>query len=163
MVLLESMSEREFQKFFSASSRVYARANVESGRWVKEGAEQRAIHQLKDLLPDGINTPDRWVFNITVQASRETAGYLFFAAVEQGGLRSGYIYDFEILPAFRRRGFAQAALCELERFANSLDLPFIDLHVFGSNAGAQALYDRQGYFVEGVQMRKMVSETPPGE
>lgn len=163
MVRLELMTQSEFDAFFSASASGYARANVESGRWAAEGADERAQHQLRALLPEGMDTADRWVFKITIPASDEAAGYLFFAAVESGGLRGGYIYDFEIYPAFRRRGYAQRALTELDAFARSQGLPFIDLHVFGDNAAARALYDRQGYTVKGVQMRRALAGSGTGD
>jgi len=56
-----------------------------------------------------------------------------------------FIFDLVILPAFRRRGFAEDAMLELEVYVRRLGLTQISLHVFEHNTVASALYDKLGF------------------
>ncbi len=86
----------------------------------------------------------------------EKVGILWYAALpRQPGL--AFIYDFEIYETFRRRGYASQALAALEQDAKGRDLKHIELHVFGHNAAARALYKKAGYVETNVMMAKNIT------
>ena len=55
---------------------------------------------------------------------------------------------------FRRRGYGEQAMAAIEDKVRELGLDTIDLHVFGFNTAARALYEKMGYSVTDVNMRK---------
>jgi GNAT superfamily N-acetyltransferase len=156
MIKLAEMSAASFQAFREYSIRSYAKDNIDAGRWSPDGAIERAREDVDSMLPDGKDTNDHWFFNLESKHDTCAVGYLWFAVIEKGGLRGGYIYDFEVYEKYRRQGFARLALQQIKRLGKEMELPFIDLHVFGSNSGAKNLYETEGFSVMGVNMRKLL-------
>ena len=154
MTILVPMSSIIYQEYLDAAVEAYAEENVESGRWPKEGALQRSREDFNNSLPQGLDTPDNFLFEIKLAEPGPTIGYLWFAVVEKNGLKSAFVYDVEVKLEFRRQGHAKAAFAALEPLVVELGLNSIGLHVFGHNPGAKALYDEIGYKVTGINMLK---------
>ncbi|MBA3616939.1 MAG: GNAT family N-acetyltransferase [Rubrobacteraceae bacterium] len=57
---------------------------------------------------------------------------------------------------FRRKGYASRALDLVEHKAGELGARSVELHVFGHNHGAQALYEKVGYTVTNITMAKPI-------
>jgi ribosomal protein S18 acetylase RimI-like enzyme len=83
-------------------------------------------------------------------------GFAWFVPEDRPFGRVVFIYDIGVDPEHRRRGHAQAALAAIEAFARDHGCVGVQLHVFGANAGARALYRRAGYQETDVTMIKMV-------
>ena len=81
-------------------------------------------------------------------------GVLWVAIQKRAEKRVAYVYDIYVDPAHRRLGHATGALLALVHKANDLQFSGIALHVFGHNAGAQALYEKLGFVVTGITMFK---------
>jgi ribosomal protein S18 acetylase RimI-like enzyme len=154
MTMLTPMNSSAFAAYREASARGYAEDNVASGRWPREGALQRSYEDFDDSLPQGLSTPDNYVYEIKDEVSGSVVGVIWFAVVEKNELKSAFVYDVEVKAEFRRRGHAQEAFAALEPLVRALGLSSIGLHVFGHNPGAQALYASLGYGVTGVNMLK---------
>jgi ribosomal protein S18 acetylase RimI-like enzyme len=154
MTTLVPMSSMIYGQYLDAAIKAYAEENVESGRWPEEGALQRSRDDFNSSLPQGLNTPDNYLFEIKSVKTGPTLGFIWFAVVERHGLKSAFVYDVEVKPEFRRQGHARAAFEALEPLVTELGLSSIGLHVFGHNPGAQALYDELGYKVTGINMLK---------
>ena len=154
MTVLVPMTAAVFGPYLEAAVSNYARDNVESGRWPEKGALARSRADFDSLLPQGPKTPNNYLFEIKSAETGPTIGFLWFAAVAKGGLRSAFVYDIEIEPEFRRQGHAKAAFVALEQRVRDLGLSSIGLHVFGRNPDARALYDSLGYRVTGINMLK---------
>lgn len=154
MTHLVPMTAEAFGPYLEDAVSAYAKDNVESGRWPEQGALARSQADFDSLLPQGPKTPDNYLFEIKTAAAGPAIGFLWFAVVEKGGLRSAFVYDIEIKPEFRRQGHAKAAFEALEKFVRELGLSSIGLHVFGHNPEAQALYGSLGYRVTGINMLK---------
>ena len=105
-------------------------------------------------LPQGLDTPDNYPFEINAGDDGACVGYIWFAVVEKNGLRSAFVYDIEIKPEFRRKGYAEATFNALEPLVLKLGLSSIGLHVFSQNIGAQTSYRKLGYGVTSVNMLK---------
>ena len=154
MSVLIPMSAETFVHYQAAAVAGYAKENVDSGRWPKDGAIERSQADFAASLPQGLSTPDNYLFEITAGNDGECVGYIWFAVVEKNGLRSAFVYDVEIKPEFRRKGHAEAAFNALEPLVLKLGLLSIGLHVFSQNTGAQSLYRKLGYGVTSVNMLK---------
>lgn len=153
------MDAAEYQRFRARSVAGFARDKVAYALWDGEGAEARASAQFDAIAPAGLATPGCWFFNLVAEGEAQPVGFLFLAEREEGGRRGGYIYDIGIFDRYQRRGYATRALAALERFACSQGFEYIDLHVFGGNEAAIALYQRSGFAVTGMQMRKPLANT----
>ena len=89
-------------------------------------------------------------------ASDERVGTLWWAETAQGATLEAYVYSLEIDESARRRGFARAALVELERVAREHGIGQLALHVFGHNHGARRLYDALGFEPTSINLRKIL-------
>jgi ribosomal protein S18 acetylase RimI-like enzyme len=150
------MRPEVFAEYLISSVAGYAEGNVSSGRWPADGAVARSRIEFQELLPQGLATPDHHLFEIRESAQGATVGYIWFAAEDRHGIRGAFVYDVEIKEAYRRRGHATRAFQALELRVAAMGLSTIGLHVFGHNAGAQALYQQLGYAVTGINMLKKV-------
>ena len=148
------MSAETFVHYQEAAVAGYAKDNVASGRWPEEDAVERSQADFALSLPQGLHTPDNYLFEIKAVNRDLTVGYIWFAVVEKNGLKSAFVYDVEIKPEFRRQGYAAAAFKALEPIVLTLGLSEIGLHVFNHNAGAQALYLKLGYGIASINMLK---------
>lgn len=157
MTLLIPMSATTFSEYLPLAIQGYASDNVNAGRWPSEGALARSRQDFADSLPQGLATPANYLFEIRVAEDGPTAGYIWFAIEEKLGLRSAFVYDIEIKPAWRRQGHARAALDAIEPLVRELGGSSIGLHVFAQNRGAQDLYAKAGYRVSSINMRKDLS------
>lgn len=157
------MHPSTFENYREASIRSYAEENIAAGRWPVDGAMERSRLDYATLLPQGLATPDNFLYEIqastgSAEAMRDVrVGYLWFAIVEKNGVRGGYVYDLEVSEQYRRKGHAEAAFSALEILAREMDLPNVGLHVFANNPGAQKLYAKLGYSVTGLNMIKHLS------
>jgi ribosomal protein S18 acetylase RimI-like enzyme len=156
--VLAAMPAAAYAPYLDAASAAYAQENVDAGRWPAAGALERARADFEALLPQGLATPDHYLFEIRAGEGGPGVGILWFAVVERQGLREAFVYDLEIKPEWRRQGHAERAMRALEPQMAALGVRSIGLHVFGHNIGAQALYARLGYGVTGLNMAKRLED-----
>lgn len=148
------MPQASFQAYRESLAAGYAQDNITSGRWPKEGALERAYEDLDQSLPQGLDTPDHYIYEIISESTGAVVGVIWFASVAKHGIRSAFVYDVEIKAECRRQGYARAAFEALEILVRTLGLPSIGLNVFNHNPGAQALYESLGYEVTNINMLK---------
>ncbi len=151
--ILTPMPRERFDRFAAEANAAYADDHVRAGRWARESALANAIAEFEQLLPQGIDTPDHYFYEVRDAAGR-SVGSVWFAVVGSGATRAGYVFNIRIDPAMQRQGHGRAALLALESIATGMGLPAIRLNVFGHNPGAQALYHALGYRVTTATMRK---------
>jgi ribosomal protein S18 acetylase RimI-like enzyme len=152
--MLSPMRAEAFAPYFDAAIVGYAEDNVLSGRWPEDGAIERSRADFEGSLPQGLETPDNYVFEIKGGDDGHIVGMVWFVVQVRDGLRSAHVCDLEVKAEFRRRGHATRAFLALEPIVAALGLSTIGLHVFGKNLGAQALYAKLGYGVTGINMIK---------
>ncbi len=133
----------------------YAQDKVRAGVWSAAEAESRAAKEVDGLLPEGAATQDHYLYSVRDDAAE--VGILWFALRDGDVGRSVWIYDIIIHDQFRRRGYARRALQLVENKARELGAEKVELHVFGHNHGARALYEKMGYRVTSIVMAKPVS------
>ena len=159
MTTLVPMSEAAFAEYMAASVPAFADDKVASGQWSADTALELSRQGYEALLPQGLATPDNYLFEICSATAPGVVGMLWFAVQERAGKKIAYVYDVMIHPEHRRNGHGTRAFRELEAMVHALGLTGIALHVFGHNPEAHALYIRLGFQPTNITMFKPI---PPG-
>jgi len=151
-IRLQPMTEEEFTRYCAEAIPGYA---AEVGR--SDGVpEAKALEVAREswarILPQGRATPGHSFHWVVDAATGDRVGHLW-VFLDPGSPRA-YIYDIEIRPEFRRRGYAAAALAAAERLGRDGHAVRLELHVFGHNAGAIALYEKLGFTTTHLMMSK---------
>lgn len=155
MVTLPPMEPKVWDAWRVASIGTYSADMVRVGSWPPESAEERATALFASLVPGGRDTPGHEFRSIVTEAG-ETIGALWFAAEDEIGHGTAFVWDIAIDQAHRGRGYGRAAMKALEPLARSLGYDTIRLHVFGDNAIARGLYQAVGYAETDVTMVKRI-------
>lgn len=154
MVRLAPLTEEAFATWRRDAIPAYAQDKVEAGNWLPEVALERSEAEFSRFLPEGLATPDQHFFSIVDAATGNQVGVVWFAVADWSGRRAAFILDFLVYEPFRRHGFAFQALSALEAEVRALGLDTMELHVFGHNRAARALYEKAGFEVTNVNMAK---------
>ncbi len=145
-----------FRRFVNEAVEGYARDTVAAGRWPASDAEKNSRAELDQFLPEGIATPGHFVCLVESDEHVEPVGTLWYGQTSREDRQIAYVFDLRIYPEFRRRGYAAAALREVEKFAAERRLEAIGLHVFSHNAPALALYTKLGFEpVKGLMVKPL--------
>jgi len=155
MVKLIPMERKDFEIFLERGIREYAEDHVRNGNWSAEEAMERSTKEFEQLLPDGINSKDQFLFSIIDVTNGNKIGTLWVQVKDQ----KAFIYDFIVDEAFRGKGYGKQALAALDEELISMNVESIGLHVFGHNIIAQELYKKSGYEITNINMRKMLGKT----
>jgi ribosomal protein S18 acetylase RimI-like enzyme len=153
---LVSMTAEQFEAWLPGTIADYAAEHVRTGRWSEDEALGRSREEHERLLPQGLATPDHRLWNIVPAGGGEPVGILW-VQVTQKPMPSAFVYNIEIHPQFRRRGYAEHAMLKLEDEARRLGLEGIRLHVFGHNTAARPLYEKLGYIPTNINMLKRLT------
>ena len=153
---LVPLTKEQFEAWLPGTIAMYAGEHVATGRWSKEESLQRSREEHERLLPQGLDTPGHRLWNIVRSSDRAVVG-LLWVQVMQTPRPSAFIYNIEIYPQFRRRGYAEQAMLRLEEEVRGLGLEAIRLHVFGHNTAARPLYEKLGYVPTNIQMLKRLT------
>jgi ribosomal protein S18 acetylase RimI-like enzyme len=154
---LEPMTQARFDAWLETTIGEYAAEKVASGNYAEEGSLERSKGEFDALLPQGLQTPGHEILSMVDDAG-EPVGYVWFTQEDRPIGRVVFIYDIAVDAAHRRKGHAQAALLEVERYAREHGCVGVMLHVFGSNIGARELYLKAGFEETNVIMLKRVDK-----
>lgn len=154
MVKFVPMDQARFEQYLAYAIPEYAREKVEAGNWSADSAIERSRQEFEKFLPEGINTAANTLCSIQLEGGVEV-GFIWFAQF-QNMPGTSFLFDFEIHSQYRRKGYAQESLAILERECKALGSDRIDLHVFGHNKAAFSLYQKAGYIVTNINMRKQL-------
>ncbi|MEP7729011.1 GNAT family N-acetyltransferase [Marinomonas primoryensis] len=156
MPLLVPMSKPFFSSYIEELIVQYAKENVESGRWQKAGSLTRSRRDTERLLPRGIETENNHFFEMKAPDVNESVGSIWLSLENSTTTGTVFIYDLEIKPEYRRKGYAKLALKEIEDFAATHNIVNVGLHVFSNNEAAQALYTEMGFKTVSLNMVKKI-------
>lgn len=164
MLELRLMTDQTFQRFLDHAAPQYAAEKVKSGEWSQQEAQARGEGEFRMLLPQGPDTPDNFLYDLHAPTAENgpaagndggrDVGVLWYALRERGGTRSAFVYEIEVLADYRRRGYATQAFALLEQDAARRGAGSLQLHVFGHNSGARALYEGLGFQPTNLILRK---------
>ena len=150
MTYLERMSVEEFSAFNEINIKLLADSY---GKQLSENdALKKAAEEQAELLPDGCETSGQFLFAVknsdihdNTYPEEDTAGGLWFTAIERGGSRFAFLFFIHISPALRGRGIGSETMKLLEQEVLSLNLNEIRLHVLKNNTSALRVYKKTGY------------------
>jgi len=64
MIKLTPMSKAEFEEYYRQDVQKYAEENVKAGYWTPAEALERSTSAHQQLLPQGLATPNHYLFTI---------------------------------------------------------------------------------------------------
>ncbi len=153
-VRLVEMDETTYRGYRKHLVRDYANDKSRAGVWSKTKAEDKAADEVDGLLPEGPATQDHFLYSVRDESVPAEVGVLWISTRDSGAGRSIWIYDIIVHQQFRRMGYARRTLHLVENKARELGAQKIELHVFGHNHGARALYEQLGYEATSIVMAK---------
>ena len=104
------------------------------------------------LFPGGVLAPGHDLLRILAEG--RPVGVIWVGPHPQELEGVAYIWDVEVDPSERGRGFGRAAMLLAEEHARSRGYRALALNVFGFNTTARGLYESLGYEPTSIQMRK---------
>jgi GNAT superfamily N-acetyltransferase len=146
MITLQKMNEEEFRAFKKFSVSDYA-ADLMSGQNLsREQALKDAATEFDEALPDGLETEDSFIMNIK-DTNGNRVGWIEFKYYtrDDDGKRYVFLEDLLIFEPERRKGFAAAAIDEMNTLAEKDDCSSSELFVWDHNPGGMSLYEKCGY------------------
>lgn len=148
MIGLRRLRDEEFPAWAAAHRAEYLRGLVEHVGMARADAEAKVARDVSSVLPEGLDTPDTWIWAVEEDGRR--VGSLFV------GLRAGeaWLYDITIEEPERGKGYGRAAMTLLEDELRALGHRTVGLNVWGDNSVARSLYRSLGWDEEAVHMRK---------
>ena len=158
MIHLEPMTAEELERFLERSIPEYAADHVRDGQWNEAESIERSREEHRQLLPQGVESPDNFLRTIRDETGRRV-GELWYNWDTEAARPQLFIYWIGIDAAYRRRGYGEAAMGLIEAEARRLGAERIALHVFGGNRVAQSLYAKLGYVPTNVLMAKRLTAT----
>ena len=96
------------------------------------------------------------VILIAVDAAGSRLGFVFAVVTTDplSGRAQGHISDIVVAPEAQGLGVGQRLLAAAEVWASARGCGSLTLHVFPDNTRARVLYERQGYALEWLRLRK---------
>jgi ribosomal protein S18 acetylase RimI-like enzyme len=150
---LRPMTRAEWDEWMPRQLAGYARHIADSGAMPQEDAWAKARADTARSFHAGFVTPGQLVFRLL--AGNEPAGWLWLSVPGPDPDRlMAWVYNIEVDPAFRGRGYGRAAMILAEDEARARGMTSLGLNVHGHNTVARSLYDSLGYDVTALQMRK---------
>jgi ribosomal protein S18 acetylase RimI-like enzyme len=154
MIELVPMTAEQYEDYLDILLPDYAQEHVKAGNWAEEGALERAREEMDTYLPDGVATDDHYLYTLVDPELNAAVGILWYAIRGPEHNRQAFVYDIKIDDQFRRRGYASQAFQKMETMVKEMGINVIGLHVFGNNYGAIAMYEKLGFEVTDLMMRK---------
>jgi ribosomal protein S18 acetylase RimI-like enzyme len=151
-IRLQPMTEPEFASYCEVSIPDYAKEVQRSDGITQAQAMEHARAAWTRILPKGLSTPGHTLSWVQDATSGQRVGHLWLYLDREAS--KAFVYDIEIRPEFRRRGYAEAALAAAEEFGRKCGANRLELHVFGHNSGAIALYEKLGFATTHRMMSK---------
>ena len=92
MIQLVPMLKSEFDAYVEKTVPAYAAENVKAGYWLEEGSLERSRKVFENLLPQGVETENNYLFRIRLKNSGEKIGMIWMK--HEAPRRHGFIFDF---------------------------------------------------------------------
>lgn len=157
-IRLTPMNERCYEEFLLRTIDEYAREKVIAGAWLEEESVALAISEFDRFLPQGLQTPDAYLYVIEDQDQGYQLGHLWIGLTDGAYGKVAFLYEINIFEPHRNRGYGTAVMQHLEVLAAKLGADQIALHVFGHNKRAYHLYAKMGYEVKNISMAKTLDK-----
>lgn len=156
MVSFRPVHAHEFAAFVDYFIADYATEIEVNYRLSKDAALNQARNETALSFPDNEKTPGQVLLCITwLNAGEEQhIGYLWYKPDPE--LKSAYINDFYLFPAFRGKGLGSEAMKRLEEKLRAEGFTQLKLRVAAYNQQARRVYEANGFGVTGINMNKVL-------
>jgi ribosomal protein S18 acetylase RimI-like enzyme len=151
-IRLRPATQAEFDDWQPRQEAGYAEHIAASGAMSPEEAREKARRDTERAFPAGLDSPEQLVFRVL--AGDEPVGVLWLAVPGPDDALMAWVYNIEIDPECRGRGYGRSAMLLAEGEARARGMTSIGLNVHGQNMVARGLYDSLGYEVTAQQMKK---------
>ncbi len=151
MIKLEPMIPDDFQAYLEPAIREYAAEKLRAGNYAESEALERSRQEYEKLLPQGVATPDHYLYTAVEDSIPAKVGMIWFHLFRPG---EAFIYELRIYDAYQGKGYGKQTMLAAEQKARELGVHKLSLHVFGHNTIARALYERLGYTITNISMAK---------
>jgi len=150
---LRKMTDTEYETWQAYSQVNYA-AEKEKEGLSAEDAKLEAEKSFARHLPKGQETPDHHIYAVENTNDGVVVGHLWWGLQNHGSKTVPWIFDIELLPQLRGKGFGRATmkLAHDDVLAKGFDR--LGLHVFGHNKVARSLYESLGFEISNMVMYK---------
>ena len=160
-VQLREMSEEEFKIFSENSINDYVNDVMKSSVITMEEALAEAKREFAEMLPNGLNTQDNALRIIADAAEEKAVGIIWYLFEMTDDIKQVFLSDFIIKEEERRKGYASAALAEMERDARRNGCEESVIYVWKHNPPGISLYTKCGYVAfresdDGMYMKKRI-------
>ena len=146
MTALRKMNEEECRAFRASSVSEYAEDLMKERDIPREQALKDAEKEFDGDFPDGPATEGGFAMNVADAAGNRVGWILFkYYAGGEGGGKRVFLADLLIFEAERRKGFASAAIREMNAMAKRDGCASSGLFVWDHNPGGMRLYEKCGY------------------
>lgn len=155
-ITLNTMTLIDYENYLSFAIKDYAQDKITAGTWNKEEAIHLATKSFNELLPEGKETKNDYLFSIEDESHDKKIGFLWVHLNETPFDSRFFIYDFIIFEEFRNLGYGKQTMAFLDEKAKEMNISQIDLHVFAHNKGAIHLYEQTGFIATDISMSKRI-------
>ena len=160
-VQFREMSEEEFKIFYENSINDYVNDLIKSSVITMEEAFAEAKREFAEMLPNGLGTKDNELRIIVDAADEKAVGVIWYLFEMSDDIKQVFLSDFIIKEEERRKGYAFAALTEMEREAQRNGCAESIIYVWKHNSPGINLYTKCGYAAfreldNGMYMKKRI-------
>jgi len=140
----------EYDAWYRHVTDAYGEDIATNGLVERETARRKAERDMATILSSGVETLNQLI--MVLEADGVAVGHLWVGRREIDGRPVLYVWDIEIDPERRGRGYGRQAMRLAEETARAWGLTHIELNVFGGNQVARSLYRSLGYQERAVAM-----------
>ncbi len=140
---LEKMTLEDFESYLKIAIPNYAQEKMKAEGFEKEEAYELAQSTYKNLLSEGFNTKDHYLY--VVKFNQKKVGLFWFAKKSNQNKEYAFIYDIMLDSEFRGQGLGKKLMNLIEEEIKKKNLSSVSLHVFEHNKVAVNLYKKSGY------------------
>ncbi|HSI94086.1 MAG TPA: GNAT family N-acetyltransferase [Jiangellaceae bacterium] len=152
---IRPMTAAEQQAYAATVADGYFRQRFEFGNEPEHVARAHTAEAMDRLWPGGRPAPGNYVFAAEVDGV--VVGSLWLAEQSPGGPEDqGWIYDVQVVPDQRGKGYGRALVQAAEAKAGEFGCTALGLNVFGGNEIAISLYQSLGFQATSIQMAKQL-------
>jgi len=146
----------ECEKYKDVLSRLYF-DNVRTCDYTESFSESDSARKIAEMT--GYVEKDHAIVFGCITNTGNLAGFIWAYRHAFRDEERMYVSVVQVSKEFRNLGLGSKLLEAVEQEARCLGLPAIFIHTEAHNKGAIRLYEREGYVLERVQMRKQLSES----
>jgi len=142
-VTARPMTAAEYPRWVADELEGYVADIVRSGSRTPEDARKQAEQDYRELLPEGLATPDTTI--LVIEADGAEVGVAWLKHDHLPGV--SFLFSVAVHPEHRGRGFGRAAMAVADRATVAAGDRSLMFNVFGGNEVAMNLYTSAGYLI----------------